>query len=762
MTKDTWKNISFIIGMILVGIIFLSVFLSSFTEDAFASNDKVIRSKDDLNNSDILLGVGQGGAAEQIAEKELPNARLMYYSNTDGYQAVIQGKVDAFVFDRKQMEYAMENGVTGVRLLDEDLDEKVHVAVGISLVSDIENIEGQLNTFIGELKKDGTLDEMYERWVIQNDETFPDIELPTDPKYHITVGTTGIVAPFSYYKDSKLNGYDIELAYRFAAWLDAGLDFKVYDYSGIISAAASGDVDCIMADLNVTPERAERLHFTDDLFVESIGIMVKDENAPVPEYKVFEDLSGKRVSMLTGAPFEELVKSKAPNVAEFTFYNTMSDMLLALKTDKTDAVLTNNALAQLAVNRNSDLAKFPEDLNDGVFGFAFAKGNAERDKWQKAFDSIPESEILEIWSKWTGSDDSKKILPEQDWPGNNGTVTVAACDTVEPMSYIGQDGQLVGFDIELILLMARELDVHVDFLELEFSSVLPYIESGKALLGNGSIIVTDERKESVDFIEYFPASFVLVVRAEEKDNEVIDFFDSIKDGFEKNFIRESRWKLFRVGILVTLLITVLSIIFGTLLGFIVFLLCKEGNPVANTVTRFSVWLLHGMPMVVLLMIMYYIIFRNLNISGMIVSVIAFSLTFGSSVYSLLKMGVGAVDKGQYEAAYALGYSVNQTFFRIILPQALPHVMGSYKGQIVSLLKATAIVGYIAVQDLTKVGDIVRSRTYDAFFPLIAIAVIYFILEGLFGLIVDRIHLHMDPKRRQPEDILKGVDVHDKD
>ncbi|MCR5237860.1 MAG: ABC transporter permease subunit, partial [Lachnospiraceae bacterium] len=306
------------------------------------------------------------------------------------------------------------------------------------------------------------------------------------------------------------------------------------------------------------------------------------------------------------------------------------------------------------------------------------------------------------------------------------------------------------------------LDVHVEFLELEFSSVLPYIESGKALLGNGSIIVTDERKESVDFIEYFPAAFVLVVRAEEKDNEIIDFLDSIKDGFEKNFIRESRWKLFRVGILVTLLITVLSIIFGTLLGFIVFLLCKEGNPVANTVTRFSVWLLHGMPMVVLLMILYYIIFRSLNISGIVVSVIAFTLTFGSSVYGLLKMGVGAVDKGQYEAAYALGYSVKHTFFRIILPQALPHVMSSYRGQVVALLKATAIVGYIAVQDITKVGDIVRSRTYDAFFPLIAIAVIYFVMEGLLGFLIKRIHLRMDPKRRKPEDILKGVDVHDKD
>ena len=167
-------------------------------------------------------------------------------------------------------------------------------------------------------------------------------------------------------------------------------------------------------------------------------------------------------------------------------------------------------------------------------------------------------------------------------------------------------------------------------------------------------------------------------------------------------------------------------------------------------------------MVVLLMILYYIIFGSLNISGFVVSVIAFTMTFAGAVYGLLNMGVGAVDPGQYEAAYALGYSSNRTFFRIILPQALPHVMDAYRGEIITLLKATSIVGYIAVQDLTKVGDIVRSRTYEAFFPLIAIAIIYFLMEGLLGLFVRHISMWIDPKKRKQESILKGVKFDDQD
>ena len=209
-----------------------------------------------------------------------------------------------------------------------------------------------------------------------------------------------------------------------------------------------------------------------------------------------------------------------------------------------------------------------------------------------------------------------------------------------------------------------------------------------------------------------------------------------------------------------MLITVLSILFGTVLGFVAFMLCRNGNPIANTVTRFCVWLVQGMPVVVLLMILYYIIFGKVNISGAAVSVVGFTLVFGSAVYGMLRAGVKAIDRGQIEAAYALGYTNRKAFFRIILPQALPHFMPAYKGEITALIKATAVVGYVAVQDLTKMGDIVRSRTYEAFFPLIAVAVIYFILAAILTFIVNRIEIRIDPSRRSKQQILKGVKTDD--
>lgn len=139
-----------------------------------------------------------------------------------------------------------------------------------------------------------------------------------------------------------------------------------------------------------------------------------------------------------------------------------------------------------------------------------------------------------------------------------------------------------------------------------------------------------------------------------------------------------------------------------------------------------------------------------------VAVIGFTLTFGAAVYSMILSGVKAVDNGQTEAAYALGFNDTQTFFGIILPQAARHFMPSYKAEIVSLIKATAVVGYIAVQDLTKMGDIVRSTTYEAFFPLIAVAVIYFVLAGILKAVAGRLTMSVEPETRSEEKILKGI------
>ena len=291
---------------------------------------------------------------------------------------------------------------------------------------------------------------------------------------------------------------------------------------------------------------------------------------------------------------------------------------------------------------------------------------------------------------------------------------------------------------------------------MSFPAIVNAVATGNCDFGIGGLGITPERAESVNFSDTMYEGNSVIAYLKADSGSVGDFLNSLKESFYKTFIREDRWKLFVQGIVTTLLITFLSIVFGTLAGFIVFMLCRRGNRVANAITRFCIWLIEGMPIVVLLMILYYIVFSRARLSGVTISVITFTLIFAASVFNMLKGGVAAVGTGQMEAAYSLGYTNRKAFFHIIFPQVLPHVMPSYKSQIKALIKATAVVGYVAVQDLTKMGDIVRSRTYEAFFPLIAVAVFYFLLAGLLIFAVNRIEVRTIRRRKPGGDTRKEV------
>ena len=720
------------------------------------------------------IGVQTGTTFDAIVLETLPDAQISYFNTYPDMAAALEAnKIDGFPGDQPVLELMMAENPK-LAILPEHMDT---FAFGFVLPKTAAGakLRDEINAWLNTFRASGELERVADKWIFgpEEEKTLPDIAAFPAPKGTLILATEGGYAPMSYYRGGELVGFEIELAARFCEANGYGLRAEGMMFDGILPAVQAGKADFAAAGISITEERKESVYFSDPYYEGgTVMAVLKGRDAPagaaaggLPEFSEFAELSGKTVSMLTGAPFEEMIRSKVPDVGEFTFLNTTPDMIQALKGKKTDAFLMNNAVGQLLLNRNPDLALFPQSLQDGVFGFAFAKGDPRREAWQAAFDAIPQSEIDRVWAKWTGADDSVKSLPEQDWPGLNGTMRATVCDTVEPMGYVGGDGALKGFDLELILMAARQLDVKVEFTGVELSAILAAVQSGKADIGAGSLIITEERAQAVDFVEYYPAAFELIVRAVQPAEAAageknLSFWSGIRQSFNKTFVREGRWKLFLEGIGNTMLITLLSLLFGTALGFVVFMLCRNGNPVANGATRCSMWLVQGTPMVVLLMILYYIVFGSVAISGIAVAVIGFTLTFGASVVGLLRLGVGAVDRGQYEAAYALGHSSRHTFFRIILPQAIPHVLPAYQGEIVGLIKATAIVGYIAVQDLTKMGDIVRSRTYEAFFPLIAVTIIYFALEGLFGLAVSRLRISLNPKRRRRESILKGVDIHD--
>ena len=208
-------------------------------------------------------------------------------------------------------------------------------------------------------------------------------------------------------------------------------------------------------------------------------------------------------------------------------------------------------------------------------------------------------------------------------------------------------------------------------------------------------------------------------------------------------IREDRYKMILDGLKITLVLSIGSLTLGTILGFILCLLKRSKIKAVSIVTNAFIALIAGLPIVLTLMICFYLIFSGTGLNEIMVAIIAFSIDFGCVVAIILNSGIESVAVGEIEAAAALGLSKIQTFVKITYPQAVKNIFGVYNRQVISLIKATSIVGYIAVQDLTKVSDIIRSRTYDAFFSLIFTAAIYFLIARLCIFVLNLLQSRMN-------------------
>lgn len=228
--------------------------------------------------------------------------------------------------------------------------------------------------------------------------------------------------------------------------------------------------------------------------------------------------------------------------------------------------------------------------------------------------------------------------------------------------------------------------------------------------------------------------------------------ESFKADFVLNFVQANRWTYLVEGLGATLSITLLSGIMGTFIGIIIAMIRSTYDKTApgarrtvgrsifsviNGLCRLYLTVLRGTPVVVQLMIIYFVIF-SWSDNGILVAALAFGLNSGAYVAEIVRGGIMAIDNGQFEAGRSLGFNYVQTLRFVVIPQVVRNVLPSLANEFIALLKETSVAGYVAVQDLTKAGDIIRSRTYSPFLPLLAVASIYLTLVVFFSHLVGRL------------------------
>ena len=228
---------------------------------------------------------------------------------------------------------------------------------------------------------------------------------------------------------------------------------------------------------------------------------------------------------------------------------------------------------------------------------------------------------------------------------------------------------------------------------------------------------------------------------------------TFQERFYDNFIKDDRWMYMWDGLKITLEVTLFATLLGIVLGFLVAIIRSTHDrtgklKIMNVLCQIYLTVIRGTPAVVQLLIMYFVIFGSVKgISKVLVAVLAFGINSGAYVAEICRAGIMSIDIGQMEAGRSIGFSYGQTMWYIVLPQAFKNVLPALGNEFIVLLKETSISGYIALQDLTKGGDIIRSRTYDAFMPLIGVAIVYLVLVLGFTKLVSMLERRLNQSER---------------
>ena len=222
--------------------------------------------------------------------------------------------------------------------------------------------------------------------------------------------------------------------------------------------------------------------------------------------------------------------------------------------------------------------------------------------------------------------------------------------------------------------------------------------------------------------------------------------------FYQNFIEDNRWKYITDGLQNTLKITFFAVLIGLVLGFLVAIIRSTYEnthrlKILNAVCSVYLTVIRGTPVVVQLMIVYFVVFVTVNPGMVPTAILAFGINSGAYVAEIFRSGISSIERGQFEAGRSLGFNYAQTMWYIIMPQAFKNGLPALVNEMIVLIKETAIIGYIGEQDLTKAAMVIQSRTFEAFIPLITAAVIYLALVMLLTFFMNKLERRLRTNER---------------
>lgn len=491
---------------------------------------------------------------------------------------------------------------------------------------------------------------------------------------------------------------------------------------------------------------------------ESIAYETGEDGENIPSLtKADLDRPDIRIAVLTGSELYTAAEENFPDASPVQ-YDTFADVFYALSTGKAEAALGFDTNIPLVRQSYPGLAVIPERVAEYSYGFGTQK-NAAGDRLCREMnvyftDLVESGQFQALMEKWSAADGAQ-CMGDYTFSGVKGPLRVATLGTWSPMSFYAGE-ELTGVFVELMNGFCAANGYIPVYKSMPYVSEITGLNVGEYDVVADNIVRLPDRLETINITDPLFSNevfaFVPAKASEERQRGFAGFFQSVKDAFVRNFIHEARWKMLLTGFVITLRIAVLSALLGTLLSALICYLRMRKNDFAVAAADLYIRVFRGVPIVVLLLVLNYLVFTGADFPAFWVCVTGFSLDFAAYVSEIFRSGIEAVPAGQSQAARALGFGTFHSFRKIVFPQALVHILPAYSGQIISTVKLTSVAGYISVMDLTRASDIIRSRTYDAFPPLLATTLIYFLLCTFLTALLRRLERRFSPGERRMDHI----------
>ena len=476
-----------------------------------------ISDPDDFNDPKYVIGIVSETTSGNEAKNRFPRAKFREYENiSEAYPDLESGTIDAIGFDRPALDYAQRKRDDFVLLPDNYAEGHVGIAVPASKPELLQNV----NAFLREYFSSGLYDNMYARWIKSTDPQMPKVAAPASPYGKLVIGTEDKNEPMNFTdSDGSLAGFDIELIYRFAAAFNMSVELKVMPYLDLFTAVEKEAVDLAIASMDKIDGNDRAILFSEDYIDCPAAILTRKKlYRPVGKHgaslKTPQELAGSYAAILAGSKYAAECKDLLPNT-KFVLTDSRDSACALLTSNKIDSMLMEEPLARSCTAMYPGI-QIASVIKREAYSFAMPQGSPLYRAINRVIAELKENGALhDLAAKWCSAEPGKlefeQLFEHDDMPMVNGTLSYAAAPGATPLCFMGEDGTMLGLEIEIIRYAAHEFGMNLQIIPARREMLLDLLRSGQVDMAGGLLVPNEGNTENIEFSEaYYEGGAALV------------------------------------------------------------------------------------------------------------------------------------------------------------------------------------------------------------------------------------------------------------